>query len=232
MKIEFEVTRKRVLTALLLIIVLTMPSFMIGTNIGYNVGHKEGYLDALTDVRDKTGIEFDWIDLGNGRYQIIAYQDGQLTAKGTAEIHCWVEHWRDGKLLSIGHHPGNLTDIGKDWLEDQISDSPSTTPAAYISTSGTDTSGWSNHSTWTIIPDEINANGLTRALGTYVSTGTGTWNVSKTFSVTGTQTVQTYGLNWSATPLADNTLLCNDISTAKNCNNGDTLKVTWQVAVT
>jgi len=191
-------------------------------------GRKEGYLQALTDVADKTGITFEWEDLGNGNYSIYAYYEGTLVAKGSSEIHVFVEHWRNGELLSYDHHAGVLTTIGQDFIEQQISGSASTTVAIYISCSNDATSP---QSSWTQLIAEINANGLARATGTYASTGIGTWNVTYTFSVTGTQSVQLYGLQWSATPVSDNNLLCADTSSQKNCGSGDTLKVTWQCTV-
>jgi len=191
-------------------------------------GRKEGYLQALTDVADKTGITFEWEDLGNGNYQIYAYYEGTLVAKGSSEIHVYVEHWRNGELLSYDHHAGTLMDIGKDFIEGQISNT-NTSDAIYISCSNDASSPASG---WTLIPGEINANGLTRASGAYASTGTGTWNVSKTFSVTGTQSVQLYGLQWSSTSQSSGNLLCADTSSQKNCNSGDTLKVTFQCTVT
>jgi len=228
MKIEIEITRKRTLMAIFLIIVVATPSFIIGTNMGYHVGFKTGYVRALTDIKDKTGIEFEWNDLGKGRYEILAFYAGKLYAAGSAEIHIWVEHWRNGELLSTDHHEGVLTTIGKNWIEDQLGDSPATDPAKWISCSNDATPP---DAAWTQLPSEINANGLTRAAGTYVSTGDGTWNISNTFSITGTQSVQLYGLQWVSTPVSDGNLLCADTSTQKNCSNGDTLKVTWMISV-
>ena len=206
-------------------------AFIVGLETGYRMGFKEGYIRALTDISEITGLEFKWKDLGNGKYEITVYSQGKLYAKGYAEIHITVEHYRNGKLLSIDHHAGILTDIGKDWIEDQLGDTPSTTPAKYISCSDEDTSSWTNQSSWTSLPGELNANGFTRAEGTYVSTGVGQWNITHTFTATGTQSVRLYGLHWDSTPQSDGNLLCSDTSSVKNLETGDTLKVTWQISV-
>jgi len=229
----FEVTRMTAVKVAVMCALLFVAFFcgaMLTVPTAVEKGRKEGYLQALTDVADKTGITFEWEDLGNGNYQIYAYYEGTLVAKGSSEIHVYVEHWRNGELLSYDHHAGVLTTIGKNWIEGQISDNVQAEEyAEYISCSN---DAGSPAAGWTQLPNEINANGLARAIGTYASTGDGTWNVSKTFSVTGTQSVQLYGLQWTVTPVSDNNLLCADTSAQKNCVSGDTLKVTWQCTVT
>jgi hypothetical protein len=127
-------------------------------------------------------------------------------------------------------HAGVLTTIGKNWLEDQIGDSPSTTPATYISLSvSTDTP----LNTWTIITGELNAGGMGRKLGAYASTGDGTWTILKQFTANATTTaLQLTGLNWSATACAGNTLLCADTFTPVTLASGDKVTVTWSLQVT
>ena len=225
MKINFDITRWTVLKALALILVVALPTFIVASNMGYNVGFKEGYVRALSDISDKTGITFEWKDLGNGVYEVKAYHQGGLYAKGSVEVHIWVQ--KNAEVAE--HHAGVLTTIGKDWIEDQLGDSPSTDPAKWISCSD-DAS--SPSAAWTQIPTEINANGLARATGTYASTGTGAWNVTYTFTATGTQSCRLYGLQWVSTPQSNNNLLCSDTSSQKNLGSGDTLKVTFQVSVT
>lgn len=231
MKVTFDISKKRIAYALALIIIVALPTFVIASNMGYrtgySIGFKEGYVKALTDIEDQTDLRFEWTDLGDGRYEVKVYQAAGVLpyAKGHVEIHIWVQK----NAEAPEHHAGVLTTIGKDWIEDQLGDSPGTDPAKWISCSN-DAS--SPSAAWTQIPNEINANGFSRAVGTYASTGTGTWNITKTFTATGTQSVQLYGLQWVSTPVSDNNLLCSDTSSQKNCGSGDTLKVTWQVSVT
>lgn len=229
MKVNFEITKKRLALTVALILIAVLPTFVIGTNMGYNVGFKKGYVEALADISDRTGITFEWKELGNGQYEINAYYDGQLIAVGKAEFHCEVVQMRNGILVSRTYHAGTLTTIGKNWIEDQLGDSPSTDPAKWIACSNTTDSA---SAAWTELPDEITTDGLTRAAGTYASTGDGTWNQTYTFSVTGTNSTVAYGLHWAAS--GDNNLLCGEnqgAGSGKNVISGDTLAVTWQVTV-
>jgi len=229
MKVSFELTKKRVALSLLLMLVVAFPTFVVGTNMGYNVGFKKGYVEALADISDRTGITFEWKDLGNGQYEINAYYEGRLIAEGKAEFHCEVVQMRNGVLVSRTYHAGTLTTIGKNWIEDQLGDSPSTDPAKWIACSNTTDSASAG---WTELPSEITTDGLSRAAGTYASTGDGTWNQTKTFSVTGTNSTVCYGLHYAAS--GDGNLLCAENQGAgsrKNVISGDTLAVTWQVTV-
>ena len=234
---NIDITKKSVLKiagVVALIFLIAFGSFAVGVNSAYYVakkeGFKEGYLTALTDVADKTGITFQWHDLGNGMYEIEAFYEGALIAKGVTEVHCEVEQ-RDaeGNLISRTFHDGTLTTIGKNWIEDQLGDSPATDPAKWIACSNTTDSVVVG---WTELPDEITTDGLARAAGSYASTGDGAWNETYTFSVTGTNSTVCYGLHWAAS--GDNNLICAENQGAgnrKNVNDGDTLKVTWQVSV-
>lgn len=219
-------------TALLSVLVAAwlIVTLVAGTNMGYNVGFKAGYLHALTDIADKTGITFEWKDLGDGRYEITAFYNGTLFAKGYSEIHLSLEHWRDGKLLSSEFGAGVLTTIGKNWIEQQLAASDGSQEALYCADSNDATDP--PLAAWTILPSEIAANGLDRQTGVYASTGDGAWNVTVTKSVTGTQSTQLWGLHWVVTDSSDDNLLAADSGPAqKNCVSGDTLKETWQMTV-
>ena len=197
---------------------------------GYNEGHKTGYVGALTDVRNYADIDFEWTDNGDGTYSVNVWSNNKLIGNGNVESHVLIQHYRDGQLLSADHHAGVLTNIGKDWIEDQLGDSPSTDPAKWIAVDDTDASGLSAASTQ--LTSELAVSGLTRAEGTYASTGVGTWTVTEAFSVTGTVSAQTYSLQWVVTAQSDNNMLCYDTSSLKNCVDGDTLTVTWTNTVT
>ena len=79
MKIEFDVNRKFVLKSIAIIALMFLVAFAgfaMGVTMTYPVaerkGFETGYLQALNDVTDKTGITFEWRDLGDGRYEILA----------------------------------------------------------------------------------------------------------------------------------------------------------------
>jgi len=239
MKVELDVNRKFVLKSVVVValaFLVAFAGFAVGVTMTYPIaekkGFKTGYLQALADVSDKTGLTFEWEDLGDGRYRIVAYYEDGLLAEGVAEIHLWIEHWRDGKLLSIEYGAGTLTTIGKNWIEQQISGTINATEQALYLADSNDAGAPS--AAWTELPTEITSNGLERTTGAYASTGDGTWNVTDTKSVTGTQSTQLWGIHWKTYADApDNNLLASDSGPAqKNCVNGDTLKETWQITVT
>lgn len=135
-----------------------------------------------------------------------------------------IEVIKDGVALD---NAGVLTTIGKNWIEDQMGDSPSADPAKWISVSndaGAPAVGW------TEIPVEIAANGLTRAAGTYASAGDGVWTISYQFTATGAQSCQLTGLQWA--DAGDNNLLGADTFASVTLANGDKLTVTWTITVT
>ena len=122
-----------------------------------------------------------------------------------------------------------ITNGGFDWIEDQLGDSPGGDPAKWISLS---TDATSPVATWTQIIGEITTDGLARDVGTYASTGTGNWTITKTFAASATHTnVQLTGLQWVVTPGSDGNLLAANTFTAVTLNNGDSLTVTWTLTL-
>jgi len=149
------------------------------------------------------------------------------TTQVNIEVHGEIWHYdSSGNLISYAHHPATLTTIGLNWIEDQLGDSPATENADYIACSN---DGTAPSSAWTELPSEIVTNGLTRAEGTYASVGDGSWNITKSFSVTGTQSLQLVGLHWGS---GASTLLCSDQITVINAQNGDTVQIRFSITVT
>lgn len=133
---------------------------------------------------------------------------------------------KDGVAIN---NAGELMDIGADWIEDQLGDSPSTDPAKWISVS-TNSSSLPGDGSWTQIPNEIVANGLERAAGTYASVGVGSWTISYQFTASATHTdVQLTGLQWASS--GDNNLVGADTFTPVSLEDGDKLTVTWTITV-
>jgi len=131
-------------------------------------------------------------------------------------------------LLAHSHHQGTLTDIGKEWIEAKLGSSGhanNTDYATYIANSNDTTSP---SSTWTTIPNEITTGGMERVNGTYVSTGTGTWNMSNTFSPTESNSTRLVGLYHQSTGAA---LVASDTITAINYASGDSVEEVWSMTV-
>ncbi len=120
-----------------------------------------------------------------------------------------------------------VVNIGLDWVEDQLGDSPATDPAKWISLSLDATAPAAG---WTQIITEIAAGGLSRAVGAYTSTGTGVWEIEATFTASATHTnVQLTGLQWAAS--GDNNLMAANTFTPVTLTSGDALTITWEITL-
>lgn len=122
-----------------------------------------------------------------------------------------------------------VVDTGLEWIELQLgSESPTAVAAQFISLSLDTTEPVAG---WTQIISEIAAGGLTRAEGTYESTGTGVWTITKTFTASATHTnVQLTGLQWADS--GDDNLMAANTFTPVTLTNGDALTVTWTLTLT
>lgn len=118
---------------------------------------------------------------------------------------------------------------GKALIAGRINGSGSPAAATYIAV-GTGTNAFAAGDT--ALQTELATSGLSRVNGTVSLVTTTTTNdtaqVTTTFTVTGTQAVTESGvLNAAST----GTLLCRQVFSAINVVNGDTLQITWKVAV-
>jgi hypothetical protein len=191
---------------------------------------QQGYENGLTDMQralDKAGVFTDWRLNGDGSYTITVLGDSGLEWQFTTRFDMVVQQYRDGKLISQALHAMTVTNFGKDWVEQQLfSDVNYTDNALYISSSNTETAV---STSWTVLPDEITGNGVERAAGSYSSTGVGAANVTKTFSVSGTQSTCLYGINAGAYATYANSLVAAEqqgSGARKNLVAGDSLAVT------
>jgi hypothetical protein len=234
MELKLDVTRKTVLKAalvMLLMMVIAFGSFTVGVDLAYKVGYDRGYKRSLEDVKgilSQKDIEFNWTGLDNGQYLFQISYKGALVYSGRTELHLLAEHYRNGILLSSSYHSMSLTDAGKDWLEGIIGNTVGSDVAKYIACSN-DSSAF--NASWTSVPNEITTNGLARAAGTYTSTGTGTWNITKTFSVTGTSSTKLYGLYYTSSGAGLLAAEQQGTANQKNLVAGDSLKITVQASV-
>jgi hypothetical protein len=119
--------------------------------------------------------------------------------------------------------------VGKALIAGRIMGSGTPAAATYIAV-GTGTNAFAAGDT--ALQTELATSGLSRANGTVSLVTTTVTNdtaqVTTTFTVTGTQAVTESGvLNASST----GTLLCRQVFSAINVVNGDTLQITWKVAI-
>jgi len=87
---------------------------------------------------------------------------------------------------------------------------------------------------WTELDTEVAANGFNRTAAQEVRwTNGGDWaiNFTYTFTASGSQQLQTAGLQWDATEESDNNLLAAATFTQTTFESADTLTVTWVITV-
>lgn len=217
-----------------IVILAGIFSFLGGVTLGeiqgYNIGVNDGTqqtLNGVTDMLQQQGIDIAWTHNADGSYTVeYLSNDGATKITTSISLHAFVDQYRDGKLLASSYHAMSVTNIGKDWVEQQLFEANATQKALYISTSADDTAF---NAAWTAIPAEVTSNGLARATGVYSSTGVGTANVTATFTVTGTQSTQLYGLSYDTYVSGPDSLIAAEQQGAgavKNFLDGDTLVLT------
>lgn len=148
-------------------------------------------------------------------------------------VHMWVRQFRDSVLISETYHPMSLTNGGKDWIADKLFNSGGTNVTQYCMYVACSADASAFSAAWTAIPAEITANGLGRAIAAWTDTGTGTGNLTKTFTATGAQSCQLYGLytDTYANAPASNLVAAEQqgAGAVKNLVASDTLAITIQI---
>jgi len=164
---------------------------------------------------------------------------GAFTIEGWVTVDAYHYDEATGTYVQFYHDESSniVTTLGLNWIEDQLGDSPSGDPAKWISLSSDDTTapavGWSQLETAAEVSTEINADGLSRAAGTYTDIATGSWEIEAIFNVTGGPhaDVQLTGLQWVVTPASDGNLMAANTFDPVTLDAGDTLTVTWLLSV-
>jgi len=214
--------------AMLLVVAFTYGYMQMQVKNALTEGREEGFWYVVNRLKD-AGLEVNVEQALDGSYNVhFALPMKGLAFDAKFELHMTVAHWRGGKLLSETYHAMSLTTLGKNWIEGILGDSVGADVAKYIASSN---SSDTFSAAWSAIPDEITTDGLSRAAGTYADTGDGTWNVTKSFSVSGTNATKLYGLYYAS---SGNYLLAAEQQgegSQKNLNSGDTLEITVQGTV-
>jgi len=132
-----------------------------------------------------------------------------------------------GRIKFYSEHPALLTNAGKESIEGILGNQFGSEPTYDYIAVGGNTSAMA--ATDTTLANEFATCGLTRAQGTYGSTGVGSWRLEKDFAVTGTCN----NINSTALFNASSTgsMLAEDVISNTNVINGDTLNITWTVSV-
>lgn len=213
-----------------------LKGYFEGTNYGYRIGYGEGFFNGSATVLEnlkialkQEGITLTVKEVGQGKYSISIVSDA-FWFKANATFHLEAIQERNGSLIASSYHPMTITTYGKNQIEQLLGDN-SDLGLAYFGLSNDETAV---NVAWTELPSEITANGLGRAVAAYTSTGDGTWNMTKTWTATGTQSCCLYGV-YSNSYAGGQTTLClaeqQTSSARKNLVASDTLKMTVQGTV-
>lgn len=161
----------------------------------------------------------------------LAFASGYLLAPSFAEhknpsVQWNVYAFKDGVL--VGEAAGNLiTDIGENFIGNcTIGLENNATWAISLSNVG------SPAAAWTQLDTEVAANGFTRAAATttvWSNSGDYAINFTKTFTASGTQQLQTAGLQWDSTASSNNNLFAAATFTQTTFSATDTLTITWTI---
>lgn len=138
----------------------------------------------------------------------------------------------EGPGASATLQSGNLiTDIGETFIGEAaiLGTDANATWAISLSNDG------SSSAAWTELPVEVAANGFSRAAAeeSAVWSNGGDWaiNYTYTFTASGTQQLQTAGLQWDDTGESDLNLFAAADFTQTTFESSDTLTVTWVITV-
>lgn len=147
--------------------------------------------------------------------------------------HVLVEKYdaRLGKWIVVADKDNLLMNQGKEYIKRQIGNDSSlaTNSTKYISLSNNAPA--EIVATLTVLPGENTTGGLSRALATYASNGTGAWNFTKTFTATASGSVQLTGLNSEGTAGGDATLFAATSFTQATLLADDQLRVIWSISI-
>jgi len=146
--------------------------------------------------------------------------------KGVVSVYLKKAGSEDWILLS--RKENTLTNIGKEWIENQMRNPQSVNKTQWItlSTVSSDCSA-----TATKLANEITSGGLEKAQCSITDLGTGTWSCEYTFTATTSHSnVQVAGLHWNSTAQVDDMLACGTF-TSVNLEANDQIKVVWNITI-
>jgi len=149
-----------------------------------------------------------------------------IISKSPLEYKATVCIYKNGELIEC--KTNTLTDIGKEFIEDQLLNPQTENVTKYITLSNVT---GDCTSTATKLANEFTYGGLGKAECTITDTGIGSWNCSHTFTATDyMESVQVAGLNWNATAEQPDMFSCATF-TSVNLENGDKLTIVWSISI-
>jgi hypothetical protein len=193
-----------------------------------------GYEAGLTDMQsalDSNGVYTNWNLNSDGSYTITMLgANGAILSQTDYKLDLFVQQIRDGKVISQSIHAMSWTTAGLDWLADKIWNSGGTNVTQYAMYIGASAETDVFSAAWTALPVEVTTGGLSRAVASWTDSGTGTGNLTKTFSISDTVSSQLYGLYSNTYADASTSTLVaaeqQGSGAVKNMVSGDSLAIT------
>lgn len=150
----------------------------------------------------------------------------------------WVDVWKTDALTGqvthvLNHRHNQITSIGQSFIVNKLNaydvNASNRTLAMVLASNGT-----APASAWTKITDELTTNGLARnTTGTYTLNGTNGFNVSSTWTATGSgqSNIELTGLQWNNASQSDGNLFAAVQFSNTSLNVNDILTCVWQVQI-
>lgn len=149
----------------------------------------------------------------------------KVNVEGT--ISAWKTDGRTGEVTMLAENKHNLmTNLGLNWIRGRVNGS--TVSALSNGNLSLSASASAPSASWTQLPGELdNTAGFGRVAATYANNGTGKWNLTYTWTATGTQYVQLVGSQWDSTSQSDLNLFSAGQITNQTYNLNDTLTLVY-----
>jgi len=227
----------KITATLLVLLAVSMVFAPIMYVVGYSNATpllRQGYEAGLTDMQkalDANGVYTSWTLNADGSYTVsVLGSNGAILSSATYRLDLFVQQIRDGKVIGQSIHSMTWTTAGLTWLADNTWNSGGINCTQWARYIGASAATDSFSAAWTVLPSEIVNNGLGRALASWTAGTTGIGNLTKSFSVTGTQSTQLYGLYTDTYANAPGSTLVaaeqQGAGAVKNLLSGDTLATT------
>jgi len=165
-----------------------------------------------------------------GPVNILSHQTNTASLKYHATVCEYYKKAGTDTWQLIGCNHNTLTDIGKNFIRDQLTNPDNTKILKYISLA-TDPSDCSSSAT--NLASEITSNGLERHECSLTNgTGYGNWTCEYLFTATGSVSdVQVAGYHWDSTSASDNNLFACASFGSVDMEANDQIKIIWTVTV-
>jgi hypothetical protein len=216
MKTKYKIVTLLAVIAVFAIVVTAINSQVVSKNEHQNLNIGNSANPTLASASQ---------DSGNGVTGANLHYNGYVTV--------WKTEAATGKkTLVLDHKHNQITTIGQAFIVNKLNaqdiNNSNRTLAMVVASNGT-----TPDASWTKISDELTTNGFSRnTTGTYTVNGTNGYNVSASWTATGTQNnVQLTGLQWNNASQSDGNLFAAVSFGNQSMMVNDILTATWQITI-